>query len=302
MESGAQSLCEVQASARGRVIMQAEQVTDPVAYHGEGPVWSERWGGLRWVDMLAGDILSLTADGAISRRHVGSVAAAVRPRRRGGAVIGVERGFALEETDGTLTDLSELWTDARGRMHEGGCDPEGRFYCGSMAYDQRPGAGALYRLDANSSVRVVLEHVTISNGLDWSPDGSRVYYNDTATYQISVFDYDGEKGFTGRRVFVDLSGESKRPDGLTVDAEGGVWVALSNGGAVRRYTSDGALDAVIELPVRKVTACAFGGARLDQLFITTSREGVEPGSDALAGALFRSVVGLTGLPVREFAG
>src|SRR4051794_23226870 len=172
--------------------MRAEQVTDPVTYHGEGPVWCERWGGLRWVDMLAGDILSLTADGEIRRRHVGNVAAAIRPRRNGGAVIGVERGFALEETDGAITRLGELWTNDDVRMNEGGCDPDGRFYCGSMACDQQPGAGALYRLDADGSVHVVLEHVTISNGLEWSPDGARAYYNDTATYHISVFDYDGE--------------------------------------------------------------------------------------------------------------
>jgi sugar lactone lactonase YvrE len=282
--------------------MRAEQVTDPVAYHGEGPVWSERWGGLRWVDMLAGDILSLTADGEINRRHVGKIAAVVRPCRRGGAVIGVERGFALEETDGTITHLGELWTNDGVRMNEGGCDPDGRFYCGSLAYDQQPGAGALYRLDADGSVRVVLEQVTVSNGLEWSPDGSHAYYNDTATYQISIFDYDGVSGVSGRRVFVDLSSESKRPDGLTVDAEGGVWVALSNSGVVRRYTPDGLLDGVVELPARKVTACTFGGALLDQLFITTSREGIAPGRDPLAGSLFRAVVGVKGLPVREFAG
>src|SRR5919112_493600 len=174
--------------------MQAEQLTGSVAFQGEGPVWSERWGVLRWEDMLAGDVLSLTADAAIDRRHVGGVAAAVRPRRRGGAVIGVERGFALEEADGTLTHLGELWADDSVRMNEGGCDPDGRFYCGSMAYDQRTDAGALYRLDADGSVRVVLENVTVSNGLEWSPDGSLAYYNDTATYQISVFDYDGEAG------------------------------------------------------------------------------------------------------------
>src|SRR5919202_1595375 len=125
--------------------MLAEQVTGPVAYHGEGPVWSEGWGGLRWVDMLAGDVLYLAADGAIDRRHVGTVAAALRPRSRGGAVIGVERGFALEEPDGTLTTLAELWTDTGVRMNEGGCDPDGRFYCGSMAYDKTPEAGAPYR-------------------------------------------------------------------------------------------------------------------------------------------------------------
>ena len=137
--------------------MRAEQLTDPVAYHGEGPVWSERWGGLRWVDMLAGDVLSLATDGAVGRRHVGEVAAAIRPRRGGGAVIGVERGFALEEPDGAITTLDELWGDPSVRMNEGGCDPDGRFYCGSMAYDQRPGAASLYRLDPDGSVHVVLE-------------------------------------------------------------------------------------------------------------------------------------------------
>jgi sugar lactone lactonase YvrE len=280
--------------------MRAEQVTDPVAYHAEGPVWSTSWGGLRWVDMLAGDVLSLTGDGTVERRNVGQVAAAVRPRRGGGAVLGVERGFALEDPDGTLRHLAEVWTDDGVRMNEGACDPDGRFYCGSMAYDKRLGAGKLYRLDPDGSVRVVLEGVTISNGLDWSPDGSLAYYNDTDTFGVDVFDYDGETGLSGRRRFVEL-GEA-RPDGLTVDAGGGVWVALSNGAAVRRYTPEGDLDGVVELPVTKVTACTFGGPGLDQLFITTSRDGLEPGAEPLAGALFRADVGVTGQPVREFAG
>jgi sugar lactone lactonase YvrE len=280
--------------------MRAERVTDAVAYHAEGPVWSPRWGGLRWVDMLAGDVLALAADGSVERRHVGSICAAVRPRRQGGAVFGVERGFALEEPDGALTVLDELWTDESVRMNEGACDPDGRFYCGSMAYDKRPGAGALYRLDADRSVRVAIGDVTISNGLEWSPDGTLAYYNDTDTFRVDVFDYDRDAGLKRRRPFAETG--AARPDGLTVDAEGGVWVALSNGGAVRRYTPDGVLDAVVELPVTKVTACTFGGADLDELFITTSREGLEPGDEPPAGSLFRATVGIGGLPVREFAG
>jgi len=252
--------------------------------------------------MLAGDVLSLAADGAIGRRHVGSVAAVLRPRHQGGAVIGVERGFALEEADGTLTHLGELWTNDDVRMNEGGCDPDGRFYCGSMAYDQRSYAGALYRLDPDGSVHVVLENLTISNGLEWSPDGTRAYYNDTPTQHIDVFDYDGEAGLTGRRPFAEVPAEAGGPDGLTVDEEGGVWVALYGGGAVRRYTPDGVLDEVIEVAAKQVTACTFGGPGLVQLFITTSREGLEPGEDPLAGSLFRAAVGVTGLPVREFAG
>src|SRR5688572_2133325 len=254
--------------------MRAEQLTEPVAYHAEGPVWSPRWGGLRWVDMLAGDVLSLSSDGSVERRHVGGIAAAVRPRRDGGAVIGIERGFALEGPDGTVRALEEVWSDPAVRMNEGGCDPDGRFYCGSMAYDQQEGAASLYRLDPDGSVHVVLGGLTVSNGLEWSPDGTLAYHNDTATYTIAVYDYDRDAGLTDHRVFASLE---HRPDGLTVDAEGAVWTALSDGGAVRRYTPDGELDAVIAVPARKVTACTFGGAALDELFITTSREGVEPG-------------------------
>jgi sugar lactone lactonase YvrE len=287
---------------RETVAVRAEQVTAPVAYHGEGPVWSERWGGLRFVDMLAGDVLSLRPDGTVGRRHVGSVAAALRPRSRGGAVIGVERSFALEEPDGAISTLPELWSDTGVRMNEGGCDPDGRFYCGSMAYEKTPGAAAVYRLDRDGSTRVVLRHVTISNGLEWSPDGSRAYYNDTATSRVDVFDYDRDAGLTNRRTFVDVPPEDGRPDGLTVDSEGGVWVALNQGGAVRRYTSDGRVDAAVEVPPRQVTACAFGGDRLDELYLTTSRENLPPDADPLAGSLFRAEVGVRGLPVREFGG
>lgn len=282
--------------------MRVEQVTDPVAYHGEGPVWSPSWGGLRWVDMLAGDVLSLSEGGDVSRRHVGSVAAALRPRRGGGAVIGVERGFVIEDPHGRLTSMPDLWpAEDNVRMNEGGCDPDGRFYCGSMAYDKRPGAARLYRLDADLTVDVVLEGVTVSNGLEWSPDGSRAYYNDTPTQRISVFDYDPELGLTGRRTFAEIP-DGGRPDGLTVDAQGGVWTAISNAGAVHRYAPDGRLDEVVEVPARKVTACAFGGSQRNELFITTSREGLADGEDRLAGALFRATCPVEGMPVREFAG
>jgi sugar lactone lactonase YvrE len=281
--------------------MGVEQVTGPVAYHGEGPVWYPGWGGLRFVDMLAGDVMCLATDGSLERRHVGSVAAAVRPRRGGGAVIGVERGFALEDPGGTVTALPELWSDAGVRMNEGGCDPDGRFYCGSMAYDQSVGAAALYRLAPDGSVEVVLDHVTVSNGLEWSPDGSRAYYNDTATLTVSVFDYDTAVGLTNGHPFVELPGGG-RPDGLTVDADGGVWTAVSNGGAVYRYSSDGVLEEKLAVPARKVTACTFGGEHLDQLFITTSQENIDTREDPLAGSLFRAEVGVKGLPVRVFAG
>jgi sugar lactone lactonase YvrE len=277
--------------------MRAEAVTGPVAYHGEGPVWSAGWGGLRWVDMLAGDVLRLAGDGGVERRHVGEVAAALRPRRGGGAVFGVRRGFALEQPDGSLRPLPELWSGDEVRMNDGGCDPDGRFYCGSMAYDHRTGGGALYRLDPDGSVAVVLEGVTISNGLEWSPDGTRAYYVDTPTREISVFDYDGE--LRDRRPFARTEAH---PDGLTLDAEGGVWVALYDGRAVLRFAPDGTRDAQVDVPAGHVTACTFGGERLDRLFITSSREGLAPGEEPAAGSLYAADPGVRGLPAREFAG
>lgn len=281
--------------------MRAEQVTDPVCHHGEGPVWSPSWGGLRWVDMLAGDVLTLRPDGGIDRRHVGEVAAAVRPRRGGGAVLGVARGFALEEPDGSVTHLPPVWDEQDVRMNDGGCDPQGGFLCGSMAYDQRPGGGRLYRLDPDGTVRVVLDGVTVSNGLEWSPDGGLAYYADTATHRIDVLDSDPVAGLTGRKPFVVL-GDGELPDGLTVDAEGGVWVALNGSGVVHRYAADGRLDGVVDVPTPQVTACTLGGPGLDRLFVTTSREGLPPDAEPLAGALFAADVGVRGLPVRAFAG
>ncbi|NAZ86364.1 SMP-30/gluconolactonase/LRE family protein [Kineococcus indalonis] len=287
----------------------AERITDRVVYHGEGPCWSPQWGGLRFVDMVAGDVLTLTPSGELTRRRYGDVAAIVRPRAGGGAVVAVERGFVLEDADGALTPLPELWGAAEGlRMNEGGCDPHGRFYAGSMAYEQDGGAGegrgSIFRLDPDGSVRTVLTGVTISNGLGFSPDGALAYYNDTPTGRTDVFDYDREAGLTNRRPFAqvqDASG-SANPDGLCVDAEGGVWTALFGGSAVRRYAPDGTLDAVVEVGARQVTACTFGGADLDELFITTSRENLADDDDPAAGSVFRFTPGVRGLPVLPFAG
>jgi sugar lactone lactonase YvrE len=293
----------------GPNVPSAERITDRVVYHGEGPCWSGQWGGLRFVDMLAGDVISLDAAGTVWRRHVGDIAAVIRPRVGGGAVIAVERGFVLEEPDGALTPLPELWgADAGLRMNEGGCDPDGRFYCGSMAYDQAEGRGTgrgtVWRLDADLSVTSVLEGVTISNGLGFSPDGRRAYYNDTPTGRTDVFDYEPVAGLTGRRPFVQVNtgGGTDRPDGLTVDAEGGVWVALFGGSAVRRYAPDGTLDLVVDVGARQVTACTFGGANLDELWITTSRENLAEDDDPAAGSLFRFSPGVRGLPVLPFGG
>lgn len=283
--------------------MRAERLTDSVANHGEGPVWHPEWGGLKWVDMLAGDVLSLAASGDVSRWRSGDpIVAAIRPRQSGGMVLGVERGFALTSPTGEITHRPPLWPQGELRMNEGACDPAGNFWCGSMAYDRAAGAASLWRLDPEGNATRMLDDLTISNGLCWSADGSTAWYNDTETYTISVFDWSLEEGLFNRRVFVDLRDDMVRPDGLTLDAEGGVWIGLSNSSAVRRYDAAGVLSEVIDLPVTKVTACTFGGDNLDQLFITTSREGLPDDEEPPAGSLFLAVPGVRGLPVRVFEG
>lgn len=282
------------------VAQRAEQATPPLAHHAEGPVWWPDGSGLRWVDMLAGDILSMDAVGRVQRRNVGTVAAALRPRRTGGFVVGVERGFALVDEAGELHTLPEVWSDSSVRMNEGCCDPQGRFYCGSMAYDKSTGRGTVYRLDADTSVTEVFRGVTISNGLAWTADGTLAYYNDTPTQRVDVFSYDPDRGLHERRTLVQIPQEQGAPDGLTVDADGHVWVALYGGSAVHRYRPDGVLDGVVEVPVSQVTACTLGGLRMDELYITTSAEDNAPEPDA--GSVFRSSVGVTGLPASTFAG
>ncbi len=278
----------------------AEPLTDPVAFHAEGPVWLGD-SGLYWVDMFAGDILNLNKDGTIGRRHVGAIAAALRPRVSGGLVIAAERGFLLDDGDGVARALPEILGEGQ-RMNEGACDPDGNFYCGSMAYDKTPGAGSMYRLDAHGNVSAVFGDLTISNGLEWSPDGSLAYYIDTPTRRIDVFDYDSEHGLRYRRPLIEIAEGVGFPDGLTVDAEGSLWVAMYGGGSVRRYQADGILDGIVEVPASRVTACAFGGPGLDDLFITTSRENLPDDAEPLAGAMFHCRPGVQGRPVRAYGG
>jgi sugar lactone lactonase YvrE len=274
----------------------ADSLTDAVAEHGEGPVWHPSFGGIRWVDMLAGDILELSGS-TVGRTHVGTVAAAFRPRAGGGLVVAEERGFVLLGPDLRVERrLGDLWSDPGIRMNEGGCLPDGAFLCGTMAYDERPGAGTVYRLAPDLTVQTVLTGVTISNGLAPTVDGTGLYYVDTPTGRVDLFDLVGGLP-VHRRPAVAVTGG--HPDGLTVDAEGGIWVALWGGAAVHRYTPAGELDRIVRLPVSQVTACTFGGPDLDTLYITTSAQGVD---EPQAGALFAVDPGVRGLPVAEFAG
>lgn len=276
-----------------------EQLTDVVTFHGEGPVWSLEWGGLRFVDMHAGGVLTLRDDGEVDRITVGKVAAMVRPRTSGGYVVATEKGIALAD-DLTATPTREIrLTDRENeRMNEGSAAPDGSLYVGSMAWDGSEDGGRLYRVTPDGGTEVVLDPVTISNGLGFSPDHTRAYYADSGPGRIDVFDVDG--GVLGeRRPLVTFGDDDGVGDGLVVDSQGTFWVAMNGAGQVRRYSPGGELLETVAVPVPGVTACTLGGPSLTDLFITTSREGDDtPG----AGALYATAVDVPGLPVLPFAG
>ncbi|RFA12350.1 hypothetical protein B7R22_16255 [Subtercola boreus] len=282
----------------------ADQLTDPVTHHGEGAVWSDLWGGLKWVDMLAGAVLSLHPEtGAVSRMPVGSpIAAAVRPRRNGGMLVVTEREFTLWRGDTQEFATPPLWQDDLRRFNEGGCDPHGRMLCGTLAYAGDQGSGEMFRLNADGSTERLWGDVTTSNGLGFTASGDRMYYIDSETRRVDVFDVGEDSTLSNRRPFVAIEEGRGFPDGLWVDELDGVWVALYGGGAVHHYDSRGILVDVIELPVSKVTSCCLGGPDRSTLFITTSREHLAADEEPAAGSLFKAQTGVRGVEARPFAG
>src|SRR5262249_397331 len=177
------------------------------------------------------------------------------------------------------------------RMNDGSCDAAGRFWAGTMALDERPDAGALYRLSCDGRVEMMLRPVTISNGIDWTDDDRSMYFIDTATGSVDVFNFELTSGtISNRRTFVRIGREQGAPDGLTIDADGFVWVSLWGGGAVHRYAPTGVLDRVVRLPVTHPTSCAFGGPELRDLYITTATVALTADQrvrQPQAGGLFR---------------
>ena len=287
--------------------MRAEQVTVPVAWHGEGPFWDRIGQRLLIVDGLAGVVVDLASFQRPRRIEVGSpVAAMVRARARGGFIVATEHGFSLFDEEFVLERrLADVISDPAVRFNEGGCDPLGRFYCGSMAYAETPGAGSVYRLDADGSTSIVVEGVTISNGLQWSLDGTRAYYVDTPTRRIDVFDVDPADGsLHDRRAFVEIGDDvAGAPDGMTIDAEGGLWVALWGGGAVRRYDMQGVLSEIVDAPgVTHTSAAAFGDPDLATLYITSSRQHLPADAEPQAGAVYAVQPGVRGTTLPDYAG
>ncbi|MEU7293692.1 SMP-30/gluconolactonase/LRE family protein [Streptomyces exfoliatus] len=282
----------------------------------EGPVWDTRRQELLWVDIPSGHVHRAALAHERTRPDLTPLATlrfdrpvgAVLPCASGALLVAAGTSFLHLAEGRPVTEAVEVAAPALPddglprRMNDAAVDPAGRLLAGTMAYDESPGAGALYRLDGAGLV-TLLDSVTISNGLGWSPDGTRLYYADSPTGRVDVFAYDPLPGvLSDRRPFAVL--DRGVPDGLTVDREGRVWVAVWGGGEVLAFTPEGTLHARVEVPASHVTSCAFAGPDLDVLVITTASEGLDEERRAAepdAGRLFVCRPGTTGLPQPPYA-
>ncbi|MDQ6774040.1 MAG: SMP-30/gluconolactonase/LRE family protein [Candidatus Dormibacteraeota bacterium] len=286
-----------------------ELILDARAQTAEGPVWDSGRGVLWWVDIPGCRVhRHRPGDGDVGFATPSPVGC-LTLRAAGGLVLGLKDGvYTCEANGSSLERLAQLEPDKPwNRINDGKAGPDGAFWLGTMdEAEQRRRQAGLYRVDAHHQVTLLVADVTLSNGLDWSPDRSLFYFTDTRTGEVDVFDHDPATGaISRRRQFVRFDAEQGHPDGLCVDAEGHVWVALWGGWAVRRFTPSGAPDGLIEMPCSQVSCPAFGGPDLDDLYITTARKNLGPEQlrrEPAAGGVFRCRPGVRGQPTRVFAG
>jgi sugar lactone lactonase YvrE len=264
---------------------------------GEGPRYDATCRKLLWVDVDAGRLLRADPDrlDTATETTIDATLGAAAPAIGGGWIVAAGRGLSTLGPDGVTTLLAEL-EPAGNRMNDGACDPRGRFWAGSMALDERPGAGSLYRLDPDGDATTVLTGLTIANGLGWSPDGATMYHADSGPGTITAYDFDADSGRLERpRVIVRT--RDGVPDGLTVDDEGLLWVAHFGGASVVRYEPSGREVGRVPLPVSQPTSCALVGTSL--IITTASRDVADSEPDA--GRLFAADVGVTGPPAVPYA-
>jgi len=275
---------------------------------GEGPVWDATERRLLWVDIEGRrlhryDPVARVDQSVATSTRVGAVAV----RQGGGLVLAMEHTFALAAAgEDAPTVIATVEPSAPTRMNDGNCDSRGRFYAGTMALDECSPVGSLYRLDPDGAVEQILSGVTVSNGIDWSLDGETMFYVDSAAQSLDAFDFDVTAGrISNRRTVVRFSPDEGTPDGLTIDREGFVWVALWGGWSIRRYAPRGELERTVRLSAQNITSAAFGGELLDELYVTSAREGLTDSDlDAQpdAGALFRCRPGVVGRTQHLYGG
>ena len=287
----------------------ADCVLDAKAVLGEGPVWRAETQDLVWVDIESTRVCCFNpATGENQTWDVGEKPGLAVPTKQGDLILGTSVGFVrLDLASGVLSPIIDPEQDLpNNRFNDGKVDPEGRLWAGTMGMDETPNVGSLYRLNRNLSADKLFDQVSISNGMAWTSDQKTFYYIDSPTRRVDVFDCDMAGGtVSDRRTAFGLPEGMGYPDGMSIDNEGMLWVALWQGWGVARFAPGGALLAKVEVPVECVTSCCFGGENWDELYITTSSRDLDETGRAeqpLAGGLFRCRPGVSGPPTNLFLG
>lgn len=287
----------------------AECVLDAKAILGEGPVWRADANDLIWVDIERAKVCCFNpSTGQNKSWDVGEKVGLAVPSRKGDLILGTTVGLArLDINSGDVSPIIDPEKDfPNNRFNDGKVDPEGRLWAGTMGLDEAPNVGSLYRLNRNLSTDKLFDNVSISNGMAWTADQKSFYYIDSPTRQIAVFDCDMDLGVvSNRRVAFELPEGMGYPDGMCIDNDGMLWVALWQGWGVARFDPSGELLCKIDIPVERVTSCCFGGDNWDELFITTaSRDLDEAGrlKQPQAGGIFMCRPNVSGPPTNLFLG
>ncbi|HLR89871.1 MAG TPA: SMP-30/gluconolactonase/LRE family protein [Balneolaceae bacterium] len=280
------------------------------AWLGEGPVWDEREKKLFWVDILSGKLIEYDPiQKSNTVYEIGEDLGVAALRKQGGLLLATQSGFYFfdrENGEKSLILNPKENTD-NFRFNDGKCDPQGRIWAGTLSYDLEEGAGNLYCLRSDLQAEIMLKGLTIPNGMAWNSQRTKFYFIDSPTQTIFQFDYDDKTGgISNKQVVRVMKSEEGSPDGMTIDVEDKLWVALYNGSKVIRIDpEDGKTLFEVHLPVPRITSCTFGGERLDELYITTAREHMteeEIAEFPLSGSLFKVTVPFKGVPVFRFDG
>jgi len=298
------------ASCSTEIKDEVELVLDTKSDLGEGAIWNYKTGELIWVD-ITGKILNFYTPKLKNNKEMltGQMIGTVVPAESGKMMVALENGFyQLDPETGAKKLIANPEEDIPGnRFNDGKCDPAGRFWAGTMSTTGKRQAGALYRLDADGSVHKMIDNVGTSNGIVWSPDYTKMYYIDTPTRKVMAWDYNNVTGeISNPKPAVEVPEEMGYPDGMTIDADGNVWIALWSGSAVGCWNPEtGELLRTIDVPAKNVTSVAFGDDDLGTLYITTARTGTseeELEKFPLAGGVFKTRPGVKGVEAFFFKG
>jgi D-xylonolactonase len=276
---------------------------------GEGPLWSVRQQALYWVDILKHQLHRYSpAQGQRTWQFEQEITSVAERADTDGLIVTLRHGFAsFNPATEELTPLTQVESDIpANRFNDGKCDRIGRYWAGTMDFDGMRPTGSLYRLSPDLSYQRMDTDYVVTNGPAWSSDGRVMYHNDSVNGRVYAFDFDLESGeLSNKRLFLQFAKEEGSPDGMTTDAEGGLWIAHWGASKVTRHDPKGKILQTVSLPCSQITSCAFGGPNLTTLYITSAAVGLSEDQlerEPLAGGLFSIELDIAGVPANRFSG